>query len=68
MIVDHLKPHPEFLSEEDIDLRNLSWVELLAVWNLWLKQAQSTNDEDRDFYEHGVFTSAPVCPASAAMH
>lgn len=30
----------EFLSEEDLDLRNLSWEELVAYWNLWLEQAQ----------------------------
>ncbi|MGB6222087.1 hypothetical protein [Haloferula sp.] len=45
----------EFLSEEDLDLRNLSWDELMLVWNAWLRQAQSTNDEDRHSYEHGVF-------------
>ena len=32
----------EFLSEEDLDLRNLSWDELIAYWNLWLEQAQAT--------------------------
>jgi hypothetical protein len=30
----------EFLSEEDLDLRNLTWDELIAYWNLWLEQAQ----------------------------
>ena len=45
----------EFLSEEDLDLGNLSWEELITVWNQWLLQAQSTNEEDRDTYEHGVF-------------
>jgi hypothetical protein len=38
----------EFLSEEDLDLRNLSEAELLAVWDAWLVQAQTTNDT----YEH----------------
>jgi hypothetical protein len=51
--------HQEFLSEEDLDLENLSWEELLVVWDLWLKQAQSTNQEDRQTYEHGVFTWEP---------
>ena len=36
----------EFLSEEDLDLRNLSSEELIAHWNLWLEQAQVTNDLD----------------------
>ena len=47
----------EFLSEEDLDLANLSWDELIAYWNLWLKQAQITNDDDADDYSHGVFAS-----------
>lgn len=47
----------EFLSEEDLDLRNLSEDELYAWWNLWLRQAQATNDRDADTYSHGVFMS-----------
>ena len=47
----------EFLSEEDLDIGNLSWPELLVVWNAWFMQAQSTNDEDQDDYSHGVFLS-----------
>jgi hypothetical protein len=27
----------EFLSEEDLDLRNLSEAELIAYWNQWLE-------------------------------
>ena len=68
MIENAPQSHPEFLSEEDLDLRNLSWEELMAVWNLWLKQAQCTNDEDRDCYEHGVFTREPGSAASASTH
>jgi hypothetical protein len=45
----------EFLSEEDLDLRALSMEELEAQWNEWLRQAQSTNDLDKDDYSHGVF-------------
>src|SRR5882672_7170980 len=45
----------EFLSEEDLDLANLSWDELIAQWNAWLRQAQSTNDADANEYSHGVF-------------
>ncbi len=47
----------EFLSEEDLDLKNLSWDELLAYWNAWLLQAQSTNEADKDEYSHGVMVS-----------
>jgi len=44
-----------FLSEEDLDLANLSWAELLAWWDLFLRQAQASNDLDADEYSHGVF-------------
>ena len=46
-------PRDEFLSEEDLDLRNLSEDELVAYWNLWLEQAQVTNDLDAALYSHG---------------
>lgn len=49
----------EFLSEEDLDLKNLPEDELHAYWNLWLEQAQSTNDLDERRYSHGVFTVEP---------
>jgi len=49
----------QFLSEEDLDLVNLSWEELLAWWDLWLRQAQATNDLDEHLYSHGVFTVEP---------
>ena len=48
-----------FLSEEDLDLVNLSWDELLAWWDLWLHQAQATNDLDEHLYSHGVFDVEP---------
>lgn len=47
----------EFLSEEDLDLGNLTFEELEAWWNLWLEQAQITNREDEKKYSHGVFLS-----------
>lgn len=53
----------EFLSEEDLDLANLSWEELVAYWNLWLEQAQVTNDEDEALYSHGVFERDPAVVA-----
>lgn len=52
----------EFLSEEVLDLQNLSEAELIAWWNLWLLQAQATNDLDAPFYEHGVFRRDPAVP------
>ena len=48
-----------FLSDEDLDLANLSWEELLAWWDLWLRQAQCTNDLDEHLYSHGVFRVEP---------
>jgi hypothetical protein len=50
----------EFLSEEDLDLENLSVEELEVYWRLWLTQAQSTNDADRASYSHGVFERDPA--------
>jgi len=44
-----------FLSEEDLDLKNLSWDELLRWWRECLLQAQASNDLDADEYSHGVF-------------
>jgi hypothetical protein len=52
---DRQLPRDQFLSEEDLDLRNLSWEELLAWWDHWLQQAQAWNDLDDDEYSHGVF-------------
>jgi hypothetical protein len=54
------EPRDEFLSEEDLDLRNLPHEEFLAYWNLWLTQAQISNDLDRDQYSHGVFDRDPA--------
>lgn len=50
----------EFLSEGDLDLRNLSQEELIAWWNLWLELAQATNDLDKALYSHGVFERDPA--------
>jgi hypothetical protein len=48
-----------FLSEEDLDLRTLSFDELNRVWTAWLRQAQATNERDRHEYSHGVFRWEP---------
>ncbi len=50
----------EFLSDEDLDLQNLSDEELTAYWHLWLTQAQATNDLDEALYSHGVFERDPA--------
>lgn len=52
-------PTDHFLSEEDLDLKNMSWEELVSWWNLWLEQAQRTNDQDSEEYSHGVFRHEP---------
>jgi hypothetical protein len=49
----------EFLSEEDLDLRNLTIEEVMAYWDLWFRQAQITNDADQWRYSHGVFEEVP---------
>jgi hypothetical protein len=49
----------EFLSEEDLALKEMSEEELFLYWELWLEQAQDTNDLDRYTYSHGVFTVEP---------
>jgi len=51
-----------FLSDEDLDLQNLSFAELVEVWNRWLAQAQATNQEDQYLYSHGVFLVDPCDP------
>lgn len=54
-----------FFSEEDLDLRHLSFTELNRVWNEWLRQAQATNDRDLHGYSHGVFTHEPVADSTS---
>ena len=50
----------KFLSEEDLDLRNLTEEELFEYWNSLLQQAQITNDLDQYTYSYGVFTIEPL--------
>lgn len=59
-------PRDEFLSEEDLDLRNLTEEELQAVWLQWLWMAQATNDLDAGAYSHGVFDWDPTVPRPGA--
>ncbi len=53
----------QMLSEDDLNLRDMTSDELAAAWDLWFDLAQSTNDADAA-YEHGVFTSQ-ASPADA---
>lgn len=59
------EPRDEFLSEEDLDLRNLTEAELEAWWLQWLWMAQATNDLDAGAYSHGVFEWDPSVPRPA---
>jgi len=42
------------LSEDDLNLSELTDDELIRAWNLWFELAQSTNEWDPP-YSHGVF-------------
>ncbi len=44
------------LSEDDVNLRDLSAEELDAAWDLWFDLAQATNDSD-PLYSHGVLVN-----------
>lgn len=46
-----------FLSEEDLDLAELSEQELDAVWDAWFAAAQLTNEDDAGYYSHSCFGS-----------
>jgi hypothetical protein len=45
------------LSEDDLNLREMSAEELEKAWDLWFDLAQETNDFD-PAYTHGVFVRA----------
>jgi hypothetical protein len=49
----------EFLSEEDLDLCNMTSEEIEAYWDVWFRQAQATNEDDQWIYSHGVFEEVP---------
>jgi hypothetical protein len=52
------------LSDDDLDIRDLSEEELALAWDLWFDLAQATNDEDPP-YTHGVFQG--VTGAASAL-
>ena len=51
------------LSEDDLNLSELTDDELIRAWNLWFELAQSTNEWDPP-YSHGVFADAAPGPVS----
>ena len=51
----HRTDSDQFLSEEDLNLANLSWSELLLWWDAALRAAQASNGLDEHEYSHGVF-------------
>ena len=53
------------LSEDDLNLRDMSDEELDAAWDLWFDLAQTTNDSDPP-YTHGVFVHEPCGHAVAS--
>jgi hypothetical protein len=46
----------QMLSEDDVNLRELSDEQLDSAWDLWFDLAQCTNDWDPP-YSHGVFVN-----------
>ncbi|HEX4962834.1 MAG TPA: hypothetical protein VF173_18505 [Thermoanaerobaculia bacterium] len=44
----------ELLSEDDLNLKDMTREELDRAWNLWFDLAQATNEFD-PLYTHGVF-------------
>ena len=44
----------QLLSEDDLNLKDMTDEELERAWDLWFELAQSTNDFDPP-YTHGVF-------------
>lgn len=49
------------LSEDDLNLRDMTREELDAAWDLWFDLAQTTNDADPP-YTHGVFADREMAP------
>jgi len=52
------------LSDDDVNLVELSDDELDLAWELWFDLAQSTNDADPP-YTHGVFATVAIAGPSA---
>jgi hypothetical protein len=54
----------ELLSEDDLNLREMTDEELDLAWDLWFDLAQATNDFDPP-YTHGVFVLCQLGPRAA---
>jgi hypothetical protein len=52
----------QMLSDDDLNLGELSDEELAQAWDLWFDLAQATNDADPP-YTHGVFQAVGVVPS-----
>jgi hypothetical protein len=50
----------QMLSEDDLNLKEISVDELVRAWDLWFNLAQSTNADDPP-YTHGVFIGLDGC-------
>jgi len=55
-----------FLSEEDLDLQNLSREEITVVWCAWFDASQATNMMDADHFSHACFGETMPEPISIA--
>ncbi|HEV7506965.1 MAG TPA: hypothetical protein VGS07_18895 [Thermoanaerobaculia bacterium] len=51
----------EMLSEDDLNLKDMTPEELDLAWDLWFDLAQATNDFDPP-YTHGVFILCEPLP------
>lgn len=49
----------QMLSQDDLDLKEMTLEELERAWDLWFDLAQTTNDSDPP-YTHGVFVRMRV--------
>jgi len=54
----------ELLSEDDLNLKDMTPEELDRAWDLWFDLAQTTNDFDPP-YTHGVFVLFDRLPQPA---
>ena len=55
----------QLLSDDDQNLRGMTWAELEAAWDLWFELAQHTNDFDPP-YTHGVFQNVDLAALADA--
>lgn len=51
----------ELLSEDDLNLKDMTREELDRAWDLWFDLAQATNDFDPP-WTHGVFLNCTLDP------